>query len=253
MNRELLNQPITGLGPIGALLEQHRRALLALWPSETPSIRPEVRPDGMRLHAKGAGGGGSTAVIMAEVVSEGADALLCTVDGGATTFAVMKPEPLRRSWNVADYSAVSRHIYFLHSTVAQVVDQAVWDQWGYVLSVKPNSLGGGSVQEEYQAIWPPYVDALGDDTTSTTVNAPRVVNQTFGRVVNVICARVSGAGRVNAADLADDVAGDTIVSFVDITPGRAWLPLDVITQIQEVYDMPGGTVIGAVDNQPNNS
>lgn len=57
MNKELLNQPVTALGPIGAELEKHRRALLALWPSETPSVRPEVRPDGMRLHAKHAAPG----------------------------------------------------------------------------------------------------------------------------------------------------------------------------------------------------
>ncbi len=244
----------TGSGPLAEFARWVQGELRALQPIPAPGMLTSTGPRGVAQSArKGASALVEGSVIMAEVVTEGADALLCTVDGGATTFAVMKPEPLRRSWNVADYSAVARHIYFLHSTVAQVVDQGIWDQWGYVLSVKPNSLGGGTVQEEYQAIWPPYVDAVGSDSASTTINAPRVVNQTFGRVVNVICARVSGAGRVNAAYLEDDVAGDTVVSYADITPGRAWLPLDVITQIQQVYDTPSGMVIGAVDNQPNNS
>ncbi|KAF0180458.1 MAG: hypothetical protein FD161_888 [Limisphaerales bacterium] len=237
-------------------LAQMERRLLALIQSVRleQGVGYKVRPGtrGTVLELEAAPAAAASGVLVAQVVAEGADALLCTVDGGATTFPVMKPEPLRRSWMLGDYLAEVRHIYKHHSTVVQVLDQGWWDQYGYVLSVKPNS-APPTVQEEYQAIWPPYVDAVGEDTASTPVNQPRAVNLTYGRTVSLICARVSGAGRVNAADLASDELGDTVVSHVDITPGRRWLPTDVIRQTQVVMDVPGGTAIGSVDNQPDNS
>lgn len=213
-------------------------------------LHPSSR--GVRLELDAPGGSPAASVILAEVVTEGADALECTVDAGVSTFVVMKPEPLRLSWMLGDFLAEVRHIYLHHSTVVQVVDQGIWDQYGYVLSVKPNSQLP-SVQEEYQAIWPPYVDAIGSDTASSAVNQPRPVNLTYARTVNLVCARVSGAGRVNLADLASDDLGDTVVNYVDITPGRRWMPTDVIRQTQVVMDVPGGTAIGSVDNQPDNS
>lgn len=240
----------------GPLAELERRIigyLEQLRIEEGIGYRVQPGSRGVRLELDAPGESLAPQILLAEVVTEGADALECTVDGGVTTFVVMKPEPLRLSWMLGDYLAEVRHIYKHHATVVQVVDQGLWDQYGYLLSVKPNS-GLPSVQEEYQAIWPPYVDAIGNDSTSSTVNQPRPVNLTYGRTVNLICARVSGAGRVNAADLLSDlVSGDTVVSYVDITPGRRWMPTDVIRQTQVVMDVPGGTAIGSVDNQPDNS
>lgn len=46
---------LRGAGPIGEEIAKLQRAVRALMPVETPGVRPEVMPDGTRLHAKSAG------------------------------------------------------------------------------------------------------------------------------------------------------------------------------------------------------
>lgn len=234
-----------------SLLDWARKAhplLQALCPVETPSVVPDVRPDGTRYAAKVGGGPPAVPIITALVVGEGLDALICTVDNGATTFYVMKPEPLRMAWQCG-VGAIGQNGELLGA--AQETDQTIWDSFGYVVRMQ-NELLLPEVVEENQVVWPPWVDSVGPYSTTTPVNQIRVPNLVAGgdpRQVNVICARLANYWSIDIADLSE--GGDEQVSYVDITPGRAWTPLSVITQDQEVRDITG--VLGYVDNSPTNS
>lgn len=190
------------------------------------------------------------AVICARVVSEGADALFCTLDGGESVFAVMKPEPLRLSWVLGDWFGSVQNILQFSPTVTQVVDQAVWDALGYVINFRTN-IDYPAVSEEHQAVWPPWVDNIGPYSVSSPVNQPRTADHGSGRITNIVCARVVAIGRVNNSELREDPAGEIVVNYVDITPGRSWVATDVIHQQQEVRS--GGALVGIVDNTPTNA
>lgn len=202
-------------------------------------LRTEETPGGVAVHCLNTPmPPPATAVIIAQIVTEGYDALECTVDGGATTFVVMKPEALRMSRMVFDYNGGS---YFIAGTTPTITQNtSVWDAVGFALDWETNA-GAPDPRTETQIIWPPYVDMV---TGSTSVNTPRSPQSSEAK--NLICARVSGAGRVDLSNLTENPAGDTVVGFVDITGSRAWRALDEVMQTQDVRDV--GGIIGRVDN-----
>lgn len=239
-------------GPLGEALRHLAQGNAENRVQESATLRVAQRgPAGVQLEVKSpADAGGGLSLLSASVIAEGADALLCSTDGGATTFVVMKPEPLRLSRMLAYVGAPDFPMGEFYPTITQVMTQAVWDKWGYVINVKTN-LRLPLVDEEDRVVWPSWVDVDTTGSTSTPVNQVRVDLTDLAR--SIIIARVQGCGVVNAADLREDGAGDTTVNHVDITPGRGWHAIDEVSQVQAVYDAPGGTQIGTVDNLPPNS
>jgi hypothetical protein len=171
----------------------------------------------------------------------------------------MKPEPLRLK-TILGGSVVGGLGQVgqggLGFATSQETDQTIWDTFGYVVRIQ-NTQRLPMVVEENQVVWPPWVDTAGNGQDSTPVNFVRTANGAHGRLQNIVCARLNNAWLIDDATLEWVMVGDILVgspqnvSFVDITPGRTWVPLDVIEQMQTVVD---GTfqTIGTVDNSPLN-
>ncbi len=133
----------------------------------------------------------------------------------------------------------------MYPTITQETDQTIWDAFGYVVRVVTGLESPNTIVEN-QTVWPQYVSYAGG---STPVNQ---IREESGFAKTLSCARIVGVGRIDIADLAENlIGGDTYVDFVDITPGRVWLACDAIQQKQFVYG--AGGVIGRVDNYPYNS
>ena len=242
----------SGPGPLAEVVRWMEKEIRALQPIPAPGEFVSTGPRGVVRRPIGKGpSGSSSSVIIAQVFNEGADAIECSTDGGDTVFVVMKPEPLRLSRML--YWGGSYAMGDFYPTITQETDQTIWDAWGYVINIATGIGSPGVTIQERRVVWPSWVEIYA---TSTTVNSPRpmtlVVNPARER--NLVCAVVPGAGRVNQADLKEDVSGDTVVNYVDITPGRHWMPIDEIRQEQSVTDVSDATsIIGYVDNSPQNT
>lgn len=186
------------------------------------------------------------AIFSAVVYSEGNDALICSSDGGATLFPVMKPHPLRVS-RMLVYSGSVLMGDFL-ALVTQNTNMGYFETWGFVMRFQ-NKAFLPQVVEQDMTVWPTYLDLC----TTTGLNLIR--ENTFDTSVQreIMVAESTGCGKVNSTDLMENILGDTPVNHVDITPGRTWRAIDEIYQSQVVTDTIGGTALGIVDNSPLNT
>jgi len=102
------------------------------------------------------------------------------------------------------------------------------------------------VVEQDVTVWPQYLDFC----TTTGLNLLR--QNTFDTEIlrEVLVIKSTGCGKVDATDLRENILGDTSVDYMDITPGRTWRSLSELRQVQQVFDILGGTAIGTVDNEP---
>ena len=183
------------------------------------------------------------AAIVAEIITEGNDALLCSTDGGVTSFPVMKPHPLRVSRMMVYDGGVKMGDAL--ALVSQTTSSGDFDEWGFVLRIQ-NKDFLPTVVEQDVTVWPQYLDFC----TTTGLNLLR--QNTFDTEIlrEVLVIKSTGCGKVDATDLRENILGDTSVDYMDITPGRTWRSLSELRQVQQVFDILGGTAIGTVDNEP---
>ncbi len=245
-----LHQQFTGL--LGDLEQRVRALLNERRIVESGTIRvAQSGPGGTQLEVKEPAGAAASGpqIVSAPVLQEGMDALLCLI--GDAEVVVMKPEPLRLSWMV-------RAAFVLNqiSEVTQVTDPDAWQDFGYVINYRNRNLSP-LVLDEWQVVWPPWVDNVGGSPELNVPRTPHFGESTPSRAVELICARVSKTVWVDSATLrqlefGEEPEGELLnVAWVDITPGRVWVPLDVARQKQQVYL--AGEPNGVVDNYPDNS
>ena len=185
----------------------------------------------------------AAAAVVAEVIAEGNDALLCSTDGGVTSFPVMKPYPLRVSRMMVYDGGVKMGDAL--TLVSQTTSSGDFEEWGFILRFQ-NKAFLPSVVEQDLTVWPQYLDFC----TTTGLNLLR--QNTFDTEIlrEVFVIKSPGCGKVNATDLRENILGDTSVDYMDITPGRTWRSISELRQAQPVFDILGGTQIGTVDNDP---
>jgi hypothetical protein len=93
---------LRGAGPIGEEIAKLQRAVRALLPVETPTVRPEMPGDGLRLHAK-VGGSAPVLAIELTVMEDWWPFLICE-DSNGNEFTVYSPIGL-------EYSGAAQGIY----------------------------------------------------------------------------------------------------------------------------------------------
>lgn len=211
-----------GWGGIGAELAKHARALRALFPVDTPTVKSAVLPDGTRHHGKGSGGGGGLRQLT--TVREGHDAVECVSASGATVYVLKAPG--FRSLGATTYS-VKGLAYGLRAGAGPVAgfyeykERFELAQYGayanafrvlrLVKTANATDIGGDYTNDALDigavvaCIHPFYTAIAGDGTVTGTT----------------LLAWPAGAVTLASAGLTVDAGGDVQAALVDVTP-RAW-------------------------------
>lgn len=212
----------------------------ALQPIPTPGTLTGRGPNGtFRAVLENSVPQSSAPIIQASVVREWRDCLDCSTDGGATTFKVMKPEPLRVS-RVGEYGTGGTLYMGQDPTIALQTNATVWAKIGFVLEFTWPDTPDNRVGS--MTVWPQWVNG---ENVGSTVNLHREPGASETTRF-ILCAAVNGVAEIVASTGTEAIGGggDTTVNFVDVTAGRDWRFIDEITQQLSVDDVSGpiGTV-----------
>ncbi len=230
---------LRGAGPIGEEIAKLQRAIRALLPVETPTVRAEMPGDGLRLHAKVGAGGTPTEFRRLTVRREGWLALEGE-DAQGNLILALKPDAILAYAGIDDATA---YPFAGHSLTAErETDTGTWPEAeGFFMVARNRDFPGDDLEYFHEVVWPPYI-AEADSVTSgcrlKTSTAP--ARQTF------VAARLRSMASVAIDDVTLDAydagspVGDSVTpQWVDANwDARRWtrwsfisnrLTLDTVT------------------------
>ncbi len=232
---------LRGAGPIGEEIAKLQRAVRALMPIETPTVRPEMPGDGLRLHAKVGGGGriASTEFRRFTVLREGWLALEGE-DAEGNLVVALKPDEIR---DYAGINPATAYNFCGHTlTATRETDTGVWPELeGFFMVARNVDFPGDDLEYFHEVVWPPYIglaDSVADSCRTKRSNTPPRRAFVGARLASLAAVAIDSA-TLDAYDNLAPVGSPVVPEWVDANwDGRRWtrwsfisnrLTLDTIT------------------------